>query len=208
LHLVGYILEYTYDAGPMNVKFPNNSSKWQMGFNLAFKGLILLHPLLDLSNIIFLFGFLTNILISQSLHSWSMPHTLHLACNLLSYNITWRRPSDENLRHALLCLLLFPPLYYLLSVIYSLFLPNTPFVSQCSNNIGIPSFKEVAAPGLENRDVTAVGIRYTNHVTPLYPQKLALTSPNGGSRSVGIVRSRTKTTEWCKGFDWIHLIQD
>ena len=27
--------------GPMNVKSPNNTSKWQMGFNSAFKGLIL-----------------------------------------------------------------------------------------------------------------------------------------------------------------------
>jgi len=32
-------------------------------------------------------------------------------------------------------------------------------------------------------------------VTLLYPQKLALTSPTGGGRSVGIVRSRTKATE-------------
>jgi len=32
-------------------------------------------------------------------------------------------------------------------------------------------------------------------VTPLYPQKLALTSPTGGGRSVGIVRPRTKATE-------------
>jgi putative copper export protein len=32
-------------------------------------------------------------------------------------------------------------------------------------------------------------------VTPLYPQKLALTSPTGGGRSVGMVRSRTKATE-------------
>jgi hypothetical protein len=32
-------------------------------------------------------------------------------------------------------------------------------------------------------------------VTPLYPQKLALTSPGGGS-SVGIVRSRTKAMEF------------
>jgi len=31
-------------------------------------------------------------------------------------------------------------------------------------------------------------------VTPFYPQKLALTSPTGGGRSVGIVRSRTKAT--------------
>jgi len=33
-------------------------------------------------------------------------------------------------------------------------------------------------------------------VTPLYPQKLALTSPTGGARSVGIVRSLTKATEF------------
>jgi len=33
-------------------------------------------------------------------------------------------------------------------------------------------------------------------VTPLYPQKLTLTSPTGGGRSVGIVRSRTKATEF------------
>ena len=33
-------------------------------------------------------------------------------------------------------------------------------------------------------------------MTPLYPQKLALTSPTGGGRSVGIVRSRSKATEF------------
>jgi len=33
-------------------------------------------------------------------------------------------------------------------------------------------------------------------VTPLYPQKLGLTSPTGGGRSVGIVRSRTKAMEF------------
>jgi hypothetical protein len=27
--------------GPINVKSPNNTNKWQMGFNSAFKGLIL-----------------------------------------------------------------------------------------------------------------------------------------------------------------------
>jgi len=41
-----------------------------------------------------------------------------------------------------------------------------------------------------------VGTRCADHVTPLYPQKLALTSPTGGSRSVGIVRVRTKATEF------------
>jgi len=42
----------------------------------------------------------------------------------------------------------------------------------------------------------AVGTRCADHVTPLYPQKLALTSPTGGGRSVGIVRVRTKATEF------------
>jgi hypothetical protein len=41
-----------------------------------------------------------------------------------------------------------------------------------------------------------VGIRCADHVTLLYPQKLALTSPTGGGRSVGIVRSRTQATEF------------
>jgi len=40
-----------------------------------------------------------------------------------------------------------------------------------------------------------VGIRCADHVTSLYPQKLALTSSTGGGRSVGIVCSRTKATE-------------
>ena len=35
-------------------------------------------------------------------------------------------------------------------------------------------------------------MRCAEDVTPLYPQKLALTWPTGGGRSVGIVRSRTK----------------
>ena len=44
--------------------------------------------------------------------------------------------------------------------------------------------------------LTAVGTRCADHVTSLYPQKLALTSPTGGGRSVGIVRVRTKATEF------------
>jgi hypothetical protein len=44
--------------------------------------------------------------------------------------------------------------------------------------------------------LTAVGIRCADHASPLYPQKLALTSPTGGGRFVGIVRSRTKATEF------------
>ena len=45
--------------------------------------------------------------------------------------------------------------------------------------------------------LTAVGNRCAEHVTPLYSKKLALTSPTGGGRSVGIVRVRTKATEFC-----------
>ena len=40
----------------------------------------------------------------------------------------------------------------------------------------------------------AVGTRCADHVTPLYPQRLELTSPTGGGRSVGIVRVLTKAT--------------
>ena len=44
--------------------------------------------------------------------------------------------------------------------------------------------------------LTALGTRCADHVTPLYPQELALTSPTGGGRSIGIVRVRTKATEF------------
>jgi len=50
-----------------------------------------------------------------------------------------------------------------------------------------------------------VGTRCADHVTPLYPQKLALTSPTGGGRSVDIVRVRTKATEFvlfCCDVEW------
>ena len=55
--------------------------------------------------------------------------------------------------------------------------------------------KKVAAP-VQKTEIKGRGIRCADHVTPLYPQKLALTSPTGGGRSVGIVRSRTKATEF------------
>jgi hypothetical protein len=45
-----------------------------------------------------------------------------------------------------------------------------------------------------------VGTRCADHVTPLYPQKLVLTSLTGGGRSVGIVRSRTKAMEFSLDF--------
>ena len=45
-----------------------------------------------------------------------------------------------------------------------------------------------------------MGTCCADHVTPLYPQKLALTSLTGGGRSVGIVRVRTKATEFMGSF--------
>jgi hypothetical protein len=41
----------------------------------------------------------------------------------------------------------------------------------------------------------AIGIRCPDHATPLYPQKLAPTSPTSGGCLVGIPHSRTKATE-------------
>jgi hypothetical protein len=40
----------------------------------------------------------------------------------------------------------------------------------------------------------SVDFNTVEYATPLYPQKLALTSPIGVGRSVGTVRSRTKAT--------------
>ena len=54
--------------------------------------------------------------------------------------------------------------------------------------------KKVAAP-VQKTEINGRGDRCADHVTPLYPQNLALISPTGGGRSVGIVRSRTKATE-------------
>jgi hypothetical protein len=41
-----------------------------------------------------------------------------------------------------------------------------------------------------------VGIRCADHATPSTRKRLALTSPTSGGRSVGIVRLRTKATEF------------
>jgi hypothetical protein len=43
----------------------------------------------------------------------------------------------------------------------------------------------------------------------LYPQKLALTSPTSGGRAVGIIRSRTKVTEFVSlhhNLRWYYLL--
>jgi hypothetical protein len=52
--------------------------------------------------------------------------------------------------------------------------------------------RKVVAPVYKTEN-TAAGIRHADHT--LYPQKLAITSPTSGGRSVGIVRSRTQTME-------------
>jgi hypothetical protein len=49
--------------------------------------------------------------------------------------------------------------------------------------------------GLENREYGRRDPSRLPHGT-LYPQKLALTSPTSGGHSVGIIRSRTQTTEF------------
>jgi hypothetical protein len=41
-----------------------------------------------------------------------------------------------------------------------------------------------------------MGIHCADHATPSIPQKLALTSPTSGGRSVGIVRLQTKAKEF------------
>jgi hypothetical protein len=38
-------------------------------------------------------------------------------------------------------------------------------------------------------------VLFKNNLLDVYPQKLELTSPTSGGRSVGIVRSRTQATE-------------
>jgi hypothetical protein len=62
---------------------------------------------------------------------------------------------------------------------------STPFLSWCKKRNS----------GLEIREYgRGDPLRWPRHT--LYPQKLALTSPTSGGRSVGIVRSRTKATEF------------
>jgi hypothetical protein len=55
--------------------------------------------------------------------------------------------------------------------------------------------RKSSVSGLENRDY---GRRYPSilPLANLYLQKLVLTSPTSGGRSVGIVRSRTQATEF------------
>jgi hypothetical protein len=56
--------------------------------------------------------------------------------------------------------------------------------------------RKSSGSGLENRDCGIEGIRRTDFATPLSSQKLSLSSPTSGGLSAGIVRSRTKVTEF------------
>jgi hypothetical protein len=56
--------------------------------------------------------------------------------------------------------------------------------------------RKISGSGLEIREYGRRDLSRWPHRIP-YPQMLALTSPTSGSRSVGIVRSRTQTTEFC-----------
>jgi hypothetical protein len=65
------------------------------------------------------------------------------------------------------------------------------------NKVKNPSdLKFFSATPAKKTEITALGIRHANHVTPLYPQKLALASPTSGGRTVGVVCSRTDATEF------------
>jgi hypothetical protein len=44
-------------------------------------------------------------------------------------------------------------------------------------------------------EIKGVGIRRADHMTPLYPQKMALTLPTTGSRSARVVSSQTEARE-------------
>ena len=62
-------------------------------------------------------------------------------------------------------------------------------------NWGATWIKKVAAP-VQKTEINGRGDLLPWPREPLYPQKLALTSPTGGGRSVGIFHSRTKATKF------------
>jgi hypothetical protein len=61
--------------------------------------------------------------------------------------------------------------------------------------------RKVAAP-VQISEITALETRHADHETPIYPQKLALTSPTSGGRPVGIVCLQTEATEFVCSLFW------
>jgi hypothetical protein len=55
--------------------------------------------------------------------------------------------------------------------------------------------RKSSGSGLESREY-GIGIRHADHVEPSTPQKLTLTFPTSGGRSVGAVLSRSNATEF------------
>jgi hypothetical protein len=64
--------------------------------------------------------------------------------------------------------------------------------------------RKSSGSGLKTK-IKAVIIRRADYATPHYLQKLTLTSLTSGGRSVGIVRLRTKVTEFFVVYSFIHL---
>jgi hypothetical protein len=60
---------------------------------------------------------------------------------------------------------------------------------------------KVAAP-VQKTENKAIGIRHGDHVAPSIRKTLTITSPTSGGRSVGIVRSRTRTMEFSLVFSF------
>jgi hypothetical protein len=56
-------------------------------------------------------------------------------------------------------------------------------------------FVLVFKASLESKE-SAVGIHHADHMAPSNVQKLSLTSPTGGGRSVIIIRSQAQATEF------------
>jgi hypothetical protein len=67
--------------------------------------------------------------------------------------------------------------------------------------------RKSSGSGLESREYGRKAIRSADYATPLYPQKLALTSLTSGGSSVGIVRSRPQATEFVFYTASVHKVQ-
>jgi hypothetical protein len=132
---------------------------------------------------------------------WLNSHDWDLLMNLWSHpvfwdSLNWCRPPLWSSGQSS-CLQIQRPWFD--SRLYQIFwevvdLERGPF-SLVSTIEELPGRKSSGSGLQENRD-------YGRRDPPLwprdtlYPQKLALTSPTSGGRSVGIFRSRTKATEW------------